>query len=286
MSKSENHAYAVEQTDSLANNSVTQAEMAELNLQSERGAQTEHALTFFQAVKLYRRAVFWALFFCIGQMMTAYDPQVLGNLFAMPAFQREFGYLYEGEYIIAAPWQTGLLMGVPIGQVVGSLGAGYPLAWYGRKKTFGVCVIGTMGCIFIQFFARSLSVLLVGELIAGLILGFYAVITPTYASEICPVALRGVLTASINLFIVTGQLMANGVCAGTQRLNTHWAYSAPFATQWLWPVFILICLPFAPESKIFAPSIPQRCLRLLPGSCSQVRGGLYARVILLKPGDH
>jgi MFS transporter, SP family, general alpha glucoside:H+ symporter len=58
-------------------------------------------------------------------MMTAYDPQVLGNLFAMPAFQREFGYLYAGEFIIAAPWQTGLLMGWPIGQVVGSLGAGY-----------------------------------------------------------------------------------------------------------------------------------------------------------------
>jgi MFS transporter, SP family, general alpha glucoside:H+ symporter len=111
-----------------------------------------------------------------------------------------------------------------------------------------------MGCIFIQFFVRSLSVLLVGELIAGLVLGFYAVITPTYASEICPVALRGVLTASINLFIVTGQLMANGVCAGTQRINTHWAYSAPFATQWLWPVLILICLPFAPESKIFVAS--------------------------------
>jgi hypothetical protein len=35
-------------------------------------------------------------------MMTAYYLQVLGNLFAMPAFN-EFGYLYEGEYIISAP---------------------------------------------------------------------------------------------------------------------------------------------------------------------------------------
>lgn len=33
---------------------------------------------------------------------------MIGNLYATPAFQRDFGYLYEEEYIISAPWQTGL----------------------------------------------------------------------------------------------------------------------------------------------------------------------------------
>jgi hypothetical protein len=47
---------------------------------------------------------------------------------------------------------------------------------------------------------------------------------------------------------VTGQLLANGVIAGTSQLDTHWAYSAPFALQWLWPLIILIGIPFAPES--------------------------------------
>ena|ERR1700722_4567476 len=224
----------------------------DLGLQSQVAAENEHSLTVLQSLRAYRPAVFWSLFFCVGQMMTSFDPQLLGNLFAMPAFQRDFGYLYKGQYIVSAPWQTGLLMGVPIGQVVGSLGAGYPLDWFGRRKTFGVCVIGTIGCVFNQFFARSLPALLVGELVGGLILGFYAVITPTYASEICPVALRGILTANINLFIVIGQLLANGVCAGTQTLDSHWAYSGPFATQWLWPVLILVLLPFAPESELSA----------------------------------
>lgn len=45
-----------------------------------------------------------------------------------------------------------------------------------------------------------------------------------------------------------GQLIANGVIAGTSQLDTHWAYSAPFAAQWFWPVMILIGIPFAPES--------------------------------------
>jgi MFS transporter, SP family, general alpha glucoside:H+ symporter len=100
----------------------------------------------------------------------------------------------------------------------------------------------------IQFFARSLPVLLAGELLGGFILGTYATIAPTYASEVCPIALRGHLTAYINLCFVMGQLLANGVIAGTQTLNTHWAYSAPFAIQWLWPVVILSGILFAPES--------------------------------------
>lgn len=109
-------------------------------------------------------------------------------------------------------------------------------------------MIGTAGCIFIQFFARSLPVLLAGELLGGLVLGTYATIAPTYASEVCPTALRGVLTAYINLCFVMGQLIANGVIAGTSQLSNHWAYSAPFAVQWLWPLIILAGLLFAPES--------------------------------------
>ena len=57
----------------------------------------------------------------------------------------------------------------------------YPMEWFGRKKTFGACVIFTTGFVFIQFFARSLPVLLAGELLGGLVLGSYAVIAPAYA---------------------------------------------------------------------------------------------------------
>lgn len=139
-------------------------------------------------------------------------------------------------------------MGSPIGQVVGAFFAAYPMEWFGRKKTFGACVLITAGFVFIQFFARSLPVLLAGELLGGLVLGVYIVVAPAVASEVCPVALRGILTSWINLSFVTGQLIANGVIAGTSKLDSHWAYSAPFAAQWFWPFIILIIWPFAPES--------------------------------------
>lgn len=93
-------------------------------------------------------------------------------------------------------------MGNPVGQVVGALVAAYPMDLFGRKWTFFGCVGLTACLIFIQFFARSLAVLLVGELLGGLILGCFVVIAPTYASEVCPMAIRGHLTSYVNLCFV------------------------------------------------------------------------------------
>jgi SP family general alpha glucoside:H+ symporter-like MFS transporter len=166
----------------------------------------------------------------------------------MPSFQKDFGYYFEDGYIISAPWQTGLSMGNPIGQVVGALAAGIPMELYGRKRTFNVCVIMVAGLVFIQFFARSLKVLLAGELLAGLVLGAFVVIAPAYASEVTPLAMRSVSTSYVNLCFVTGQLLGNGVTAATKDLDNHWAYSIPFAIQWLWVLIIIPGMFFAPES--------------------------------------
>lgn len=210
--------------------------------------EAEHNLTFTQACRLYPAAIGWSVFVSLGVIMLAFDPQLLGNLYATPQFQRDFGYLYNGEYIISAAWQTGLSMGNPVGQVVGALFAAYPMDLFGRKWTFAACVVLTGCLVFIQFFARSLEVLLVGELLGGLVLGCYVVIAPAYASEVCPVALRGHLTSYVNLCFVMGQLIANGVTAGTEQMDNHWAYSLPFALQWFWVAIILPGVVFVPES--------------------------------------
>jgi SP family general alpha glucoside:H+ symporter-like MFS transporter len=76
----------------------------------------EHNTTPWQALKIHPTAAAWSVFFSLGTIMTAFDPQLLGNLYATPAFQRDFGYRYQGNFIISAPWQTGLGMGNPLGQ--------------------------------------------------------------------------------------------------------------------------------------------------------------------------
>lgn len=131
---------------------------------------------------------------------------------------------------------------------MGALFAAYPMDYFGRKITFAACVLCILGLVFIQFFARSLEVLLAGELLAGLVLGQFVVIAPAYASEVCPTALRGHLTSYVNLCFVMGQLLANGVTAGTSKRSDHWAYSIPFAVQWFWVLMLLPGLAFIPES--------------------------------------
>ncbi|KAL2681428.1 hypothetical protein Neosp_009039 [[Neocosmospora] mangrovei] len=208
----------------------------------------EHSLGLWQALRLYPKAIGWAAYFSLGIIIAAFDPQLIGQLIATPAFQKRYGREHDGEFYIAAPWQSALNMGAPIGQILGAFTAGSLMEKIGRKKSFGLCTISIIGCVFIQFFSNSLAVLFVGELFAGLVLGVFVTIAPAYASEVAPLAVRGVVTASINLLFALGQLMANGTVAGSQTLDSKWAFRIPFAIQWVWPLIIIIGFPFAPES--------------------------------------
>lgn len=100
---------------------IASASIEEIGEEAKMATKKEHAMSFREVMALYPKAAGWSIFFSLGVIMTAFDPQLLGNLYATPAFQKDFGYLYNGNYIISAPWQTGLSMGSPIGQVVGAL---------------------------------------------------------------------------------------------------------------------------------------------------------------------
>ncbi|KAH8690272.1 putative MFS transporter [Talaromyces proteolyticus] len=208
----------------------------------------EHQAGFWEAVRQWPTAMFWALFFCIAVVMAGFDAQIITSFFALPAFQQRFGYPYNGKYILSAEWQMALNMGNPIGQILGALACGWPLEKLGRRLTLAICCVWSICFVFVQFFATSIGMLCAGEILGGLAYGFYVVIAPTYASEVCPLALRGVLTASVNLAFVIGQFIAQGVAAGLESRLDEWAWKAPFAIQWVWPAILLVGLLFAPES--------------------------------------
>ncbi|KAL1977834.1 hypothetical protein VTN31DRAFT_693 [Thermomyces dupontii] len=208
----------------------------------------EHETGFWAAVRQWPTAVFWAVFFCIAVVMAGFDAQLVTSFYALPAFQERFGHPYKDGHIIPAEWQTALGMGNPVGQILGALACGWPLEKLGRKLTLAICCIWSIVFVFVQFFATSIGMLCAGLVLGSLAFGFYVVIAPTYASEVCPLALRGVLTASVNLAFVIGQFLAQGVSAGFESRRDEWAYRAPFAMQWIWPVVLLVGLLFAPES--------------------------------------
>lgn len=214
----------------------------------------EHETGFWQAVGQYPAATFWSAFFCIAVIMAGFDAQIITSFYALPAFQQKYGELVvahdgrEASYEVPARWQTALGMGNPIGQILGALASGWFMERWGRRLPLAVCCVYSIVFVFVQFFSTSIGMLCAGEIFGGLAYGFYVVIAPTYASEICPLALRGVLTASVNLAFVIGQFIGQGCAAGVETRLDEWAYRIPFAIQWVWPVVILAALPFAPES--------------------------------------
>src|ERR1700722_7745322 len=70
---------------------ITTGSVEEIGAEAKAAIEHEHELTFLQAMKLYPTAARWSTFFSLGIVITAFDPQLLGNLYATPAVQRDFG---------------------------------------------------------------------------------------------------------------------------------------------------------------------------------------------------
>lgn len=218
--------------------------------QSKLATEREHSMGTLEAIKLYPKAIFWASIFCWALVMVGYDSGIIFSLYALPAFTKKYGQYYGPDvgYEISAKWQNVLGMGTPVGQSLGALFASHLMERWGRRKVFAASLLCTTSFIFLQTFAPNIHVLAAGEFLAGLLYGTYVVLAPTYASEVCPVCLRGILNASINLAYVIGQLIAAGVGQGVSTRSDQWAYRIPFAVQWVWIPFLALAIAFAPES--------------------------------------
>lgn len=206
-------------------------------------------MTAMEALRLYPKAVAWSLLLSCAIIMEGYDVVLIDSFFAFPAFNMKYGELMsDGKYGLAASWQAGLTNAMSVGQILGLFVNGIVSERYGYRKTLMACLATTVGLIFILFFAPNVQTLVAGEFLMGIPLGVYQTLTVTYASEVCPVALRAYLTTYVNLCWVFGQLIASGVLKGLVEHTDQWAYRIPFAIQWVWPVPIFIGVYLAPES--------------------------------------
>lgn len=90
----------------------------------------------------------------------------------------------------------------------------------------------------------------VGQALCGMPWGCFQCLAVSYASEICPMALRYYLTTYSNLCWAFGQLFAAGIMKNSQNkyANSELGYKLPFALQWIWPLPLAVGIFFAPES--------------------------------------
>lgn len=110
------------------------------------------------------------------------------------------------------------------------------------------CLIMISAWTAIFFTAQNVQSLLAAEILSGIPWGVFQTLTITYASEVCPVALRGYLTTYVNFCWGLGQLIGIGVIEGMMSRNDQWAYRIPYGLQWMWPLPLFIGILLAPES--------------------------------------
>jgi len=213
------------------------------------GALAEHHLTTWQALVKHRKAAAWSMLVSMSVIMRAYDIEITGNFYALPAFTKQFGAPVPGHGMqIETEWQVAMSMGPIVGQVVGAWAAAVPMDRWGRKKTLAIYLLLTTALVFMQVFAPNKTVLTVSMYLSGIIWGGYHVLAPTYASEVLPLRLRGWFTGYVSLCYVIGQFLQTGITRGFVNWDNEWAWKTPYAIQWVWPVIILAGLYWAPES--------------------------------------
>jgi SP family general alpha glucoside:H+ symporter-like MFS transporter len=219
--------------------------LVEANLASIK----EHEMTFSEAVRSHKKAIMWSILVSTSVIMEGYDIVLVTSLFAQPAFAQRYGTFSEtGGWQLSGAWQSALGTAPTIGAIFGAFANGYLAHKFGYRRVLLGSLVSITAFIFFLFFATSTTLLLVGLLLCGVPWGIFATLAPAYASEVCPLSLRGYLTVYVNLCWALGQLVAAGVLEGFVDRQDQWAYRIPFAIQWVWPVPLVLMIWFAPES--------------------------------------
>lgn len=128
--------------------------------------------------------------------MESYDTLLLGSLFGLPAFKEHFGQNYGGTigYQIEASWQAGIQQGANIGSFFGIIWGAFLVDRLGYRKTILINLLLMFPFISLVTFAPNKPALLMGEILCGLPWGVFSTLAEAYASEVCPISLRGYLT--------------------------------------------------------------------------------------------
>jgi len=179
--------------------SVTHDEFS-MKADAREAALAEHSITFLQAFKTYPKAMLWSIAVSTAIIMEGYDIVLVTSLFAQPAFTSRYGtYSTKGGWQIPGPWQSALGTAPTIGAIFGAFANGYLTHKFGYRKVLLVSLLSIIAFIFLLFFATSTTMLLIGLIFCGIPWGVFATMAPAYASEVCPLALRGYLTVYVNL---------------------------------------------------------------------------------------
>jgi SP family general alpha glucoside:H+ symporter-like MFS transporter len=145
--------------------------------------------------------------------MESYDVFLMGNFVALPAFKDKFGIIDPATNlkVIATKWQSALQMSGQLGALIGVFVAGPLTSAVGYRWSTIIGLMLLNAFIFIMYFAESLPIFFVSQLMEGIPWGIFIANAPAYCSEIVPLRLRAPATQMLQMFWAIGSIIVGAV---------------------------------------------------------------------------
>ncbi|RDL36806.1 General substrate transporter [Venustampulla echinocandica] len=208
----------------------------------------DHEMSKWQVIRRYPQPFFWSVYAIWTILLVSFDNQASGIVFGIPQFRKDFGYYYDGNYVLDAKWQSAF-SGAPLASnLVSSLIAGQVSDKIGRRYTIVIALIISFAAVTLEVVADTNELFFGGKLLNGFATGTLASVCITYIGEISPLALRGLLTCMSALSYTLGPLIVAFIINTTGTYTNHWAYRSLFCAQYGFSVVSFILVWFMPES--------------------------------------
>ncbi|KAF7970911.1 hypothetical protein HWV62_22608 [Athelia sp. TMB] len=189
----------------------------------------------------------------MGGFIFGYDTGQISDILLLPDFRLRFATCAApGDAATCAfsVVREGLIVALlSIGTLAGAL-AGAPTAdALGRRRAMSAeCALFIVGVVIQISAAHTWQQFAVGRFVSGLAVGALSAAVPMYQAEAAPAALRGTLTATYQLFITLGILVAYGVSIGARAAPGSGSWRIIVGIGILWPLILGTGILFMPES--------------------------------------
>ncbi|KAJ3488583.1 hypothetical protein NLI96_g2731 [Meripilus lineatus] len=211
------------------------------------------AVFYIQGVPIGYMAFMLATLASMGGFIFGYDTGQISDILLMPDFLLRFGTCSSSEDSQTCHFSTvreGLIVSLlSIGTLIGALIGAKVADLLGRRRAMSTeCVVFIVGVIVQIASEHAWAQFAVGRLISGLGVGALSAAVPMYQAETAPPQIRGTLTATYQLFITFGILVAYCISIGTRNVSGSGSWRIVVGIGILWALILGIGILFMPES--------------------------------------
>lgn len=210
-------------------------------------------LFYMQGMPIGFVALMLALVASIGGFIFGYDTGQISDILLMDDFRQRFATCSNPAEVSTCEFTTvraGLIVSLlSIGTLAGALAGAVVADTLGRKLAMVVeCLMFMIGVIVQLTSFTVWQQVAVGRFISGLGVGALSAVVPMYQAEAAPSQLRGTLTATYQLFITMGILVAYCISIGTRHLPGDTSWKLVIGIGLIFPGMLILGISVMPES--------------------------------------